>query len=85
MGMDYLLSLCKPSIIDEYKNQDDFYNYFQDKNWFGPKIAPVKGAEYDFVEHHVPVLLLKPLIEWGFPSLLYGGAQCRAIMKKLMV
>ena len=85
MGMDYLLSLCRPSIIDEYKNQNDLYNYFQDKNWFGPKIAPVKGAEYDFAEHPCASIVVEAFIERGFPSLLYGGAQCRAIMKKLMV
>lgn len=83
MGMDYLLSLCKPSIIDEYKNQDDLYNYFQDKNWFGPKIAPVKGAEYDFVEHPCASIVVEAFNRMGLSFAAIWGSPMQSNYGKI--
>lgn len=51
-GMDYLLSLCRPDLISEYKKQDDLYKFFKKKGWFN---KPVKAStleyEYNLYSH----------------------------------
>lgn len=75
-GMDYLLNLCKPSIISVYKEKDSVYGYFDSMGWFNQKVPPVNDdAMYDRKKHPCAAIVEGAFAEmnisfnlvWGVP------------------